>query len=107
MRRTLGFALAVMVGTAIGIGSLAGDAHAASPGASALLSSNGSVGYSITFLRASSSASLRGRWTASQILPGRVRPPTRPPVGAVPEPGALLVFGAGALVIGAALRRRS
>lgn len=73
---------------------------------SSLLSSNGSVGYSITFLQPSQSSSLRNRWNVqslSSLAPNRI---VRPPVAAVPEPGALLAFGAGALVIGTALRRR-
>lgn len=73
---------------------------------SSLLSSNGSVGYSITFLRPSQSSSLRGRWNVQSLSSLAPRNVIRPPVSAVPEPGALLAFGAGALVIATALRRR-
>lgn len=74
---------------------------------SSLLSSNGSVGYSITFLRPSQSSSLRGRWNVQSLSSLAPRNGViRPPVSAVPEPGALLAFGAGALVIATALRRR-
>ncbi|HVP30229.1 MAG TPA: PEP-CTERM sorting domain-containing protein [Myxococcota bacterium] len=40
-------------------------------------------------------------------LPPIVIPPRpKPPVSAVPEPAAFLAFGAGALIVGASLRRR-
>jgi hypothetical protein len=105
MRRTV-FALAasaaVLASTVFGVTPARA---ASSSNASSLLSSNGSVGYSITFLSASQNTSLRGRWNVGSLvstLPRRVAAP----VGAVPEPTAMLAFGAGALVIAAALRRR-
>jgi hypothetical protein len=105
--RRLVFAFAasavVLASTLLGVTSASATS---SSGASSLLSSNGSVGYSITFLRPSQLTSLRGRWDVPGLVSGN---PTsvRPPVGAVPEPAALLAFGAGALIIAGALRRRA
>lgn len=106
MRRMWMFAGAALLGCAVSMTAI--DAKATSGGSSDLLSSNGSVGYSITFLRSSPStaSNLRGRWAAPSVAGSRVRPPTRPPVGAVPEPAAFLAFGAGALLVAASLRRR-
>lgn len=106
MRR---FRSALVGCAAIVAATLVGAAPASalsSSNTSSLLSSNGSVGYSITFLRPSQSSALRGRWNVRSLSSLAPRVPVRPPVSAVPEPGALLAFGAGALVIATALRRR-
>ena len=62
-------------------------------------------GYSVTLrLRASTPGDYLRVVTAGQTLTPPPPPPVDPP--AVPEPGAALLFGAGALLLGAASRQR-
>jgi len=85
---------------------LPGSASAASAGSTLFEGLNSwlsQFGSSIT-LGSSSTISSLFQTQTSTSLP-IVRQP-RPRVSAVPEPGAFLAFGAGALVIGASLRRR-
>jgi hypothetical protein len=86
---------------------LPGSASAASAGSTLFGSLNTLLGQFTSSITLGSNQSLSSLFPRSGSTLTIFTPRQRAQVSAVPEPGAFLAFGVGALVIGASLRRRS